>query len=128
MPRTSGTKCSKTLASGTCIFRVGFAGNCRSACKRGRKTDPARFWGLGVSEPRDMAWRSNSKRSLSLVFEIHKGDPEWIREHRTGRMVAFVVFPEKNVLKVGHVDRVLKVGIGVAEEFVNEREVYCQPR
>ena len=60
-----------------------------------------------------------------MFFEIHEGDSEWIREHRTGRMVAFVVLPEKNILKVGHVDRVLKVGGGVAEEFVNEREVYC---
>jgi hypothetical protein len=59
-----------------------------------------------------------------VCFEIRESGLEAIGQCGKDGTIAFVVAPEKNVFKIGQVNRVRKVWSGITEEFVNEREVY----
>ncbi len=59
-----------------------------------------------------------------MCCEIYESGLKTIGQCRTDGTIAFVVAPEKNDLKIGHINRVLKVWSGVMEEFVDQREMY----
>jgi hypothetical protein len=109
---------SRPFIGNSATLHQGRAGHIVAALKLHRPTaHPA------LSVTRGRAFPTERCDLLPVVFEIHEGNSKGSRQCRKSRTIAFVVAPEKNVLKVGHVNRVLKVRSGVAEEFVNKREV-----